>query len=78
MPEVFPGFGRPLLAPVAGRIIEVLDGEDDHVARRSQLTLAPYALSQLQRYKRRGKPAIAGNYLIIEVSPMVPTWGSCT
>ena len=40
------------------------DHESDHVGRRSQLTLVPYALGQAARL-RQGVDAVAGNYLII-------------
>lgn len=63
-PERFVGFGRPILAPVAGRVVEVHDGEVDHVARRSQLALLPYALSQAARV-RAGVDAVAGNRVVL-------------
>jgi hypothetical protein len=62
--ERFFGYGRPILAPADGIVVEVHDGEIDHVGRRSQLTLVPYALGQPARV-RQGVGAIAGNYLII-------------
>jgi murein DD-endopeptidase MepM/ murein hydrolase activator NlpD len=62
--ERFFAYGRPILAPVDGIVVGVHDGEIDHVGRRSQLTLVPYALGQLARL-RQGVCAIAGNYLII-------------
>lgn len=60
----FLGHGRPILAPADGVVVGVHDGELDHVARRSQLTLVPYALGQPSRL-RRGVGAIAGNYVVI-------------
>lgn len=62
--ERFFGYGRPILAPADGIVVDLHDGEIDHVGRRSQLTLVPYALSQRARL-RQGVSAIAGNYLII-------------
>lgn len=62
----FYAFARPLLAPADGTVVDVHDGEVDHAARRSQLRLLGYALSQQNRL-RQGIPAIAGNYLIIEL-----------
>ncbi|MET0975407.1 MAG: M23 family metallopeptidase [Leifsonia sp.] len=62
--ERFWSFGRPILAPVAGAVVSVHDGETDHVARRSQPALLPYALGQAARV-RRGVDAIAGNHVII-------------
>jgi murein DD-endopeptidase MepM/ murein hydrolase activator NlpD len=62
----FLGYGRPILAPADGTVINVHDGETDHVGRRSQLALIPYALGQKARL-RQGVAAIAGNHLIIEL-----------
>ncbi len=64
--ERFFAFGQPILAPAAGRVIAVHDGEPDHEARRSQLALVPYALTQAARV-RQGPGAIAGNHVILEV-----------
>lgn len=63
-PELFRGFGQPILAPVAGTVVLAHDGEPDHEARRSQLKLLPYALGQPARV-RAGVPAIAGNHVVI-------------
>jgi hypothetical protein len=65
-PETFVGFGAPILAPCAGRVVIAHDGEPDHEARRTQLTLVPYLLSQPRRV-RGGAPAIAGNHIVIAV-----------
>jgi hypothetical protein len=62
--ERFFAYGRPILAPADGTVVDVHDRELDHVGRRSQLTLVPYALGQPARL-RQGVGAIAGNYLII-------------
>jgi len=62
--ERFFAYGRPILAPADGVVVEVHDGESDHVGRRSQLSLVPYALGQAARL-RQGVGAIAGNYLIV-------------
>ena len=63
-PERFLAYGQPILAPVAGRVVAVHDGEPDHRARRSQLALVPYALGQRGRV-REGPDAIAGNHVAI-------------
>lgn len=63
-PERFVGFGRPILAPCACTVVIAHDGEPDHEARRSQLTLASYALTQAERV-RRGPAAIAGNHVVV-------------
>jgi hypothetical protein len=65
-PERFHAFGQPLLAPVAGTVVHVHDGEPDHEGRRSQLSLLPYAMGQAGRL-REGPVALAGNHLIIGV-----------
>ncbi|CAA9238315.1 MAG: possible secreted peptidase [uncultured Blastococcus sp.] len=61
----FLAFGQPILAPAAGRVVAVHDGEPDHRARRSQPTLLAYALTQAARV-RGGAGAIAGNHVILE------------
>ena len=63
-PGRFYAYGRPILAPGAGVVVQVHDGEDDHAARRSQLTLAGYALGQAARL-REGVAAIAGNHIVL-------------
>lgn len=62
--ERFFAFGRPILAPADGVVAAVHDGEVDHAARRSQLSMVPYALGQRERL-RRGADAVAGNHVII-------------
>ena len=64
--ERFFAYGRPILAPTDGTVVAVHDGEVDHEARRSQLTLVPYALGQAARL-RQGVPAMAGNHVVIAV-----------
>ncbi|RBY81225.1 M23 family peptidase [Blastococcus sp. TF02-09] len=66
-PERFVGFGQPVLAPGAGTVVAVLDGEPDHEARRSQVALLPYALTQAARI-RGGPAAIAGNHVVLELA----------
>lgn len=63
-PERFASFGREVLAPCTGQVVAVHDGEPDHEARRSPITLLGYALTQASRV-RAGIPAIAGNHLTI-------------
>jgi len=64
--ERFFAYGQPILAPAAGTVVGVHDGEPDHEARRSQLALVPYALTQAAR-ARRGAGALAGNHVILEL-----------
>ncbi len=66
-PERFVGWGAPVLAPAAGTVVSVLDGVPDHEARRSQLALLPYALTQAGRI-RGGPAAIAGNHVVLELA----------
>jgi hypothetical protein len=44
--ERFFAYGRLILAPAAGMVVETDYREVDHVGRRSQLTLVRYALGQ--------------------------------
>lgn len=69
-PEEFVGFARAILAPVAGEIVQVHDGEADHVARRSAGALLGYALTQPARV-RRGASAIAGNHIVIRADDVL-------
>ncbi|MGO4200294.1 M23 family metallopeptidase [Rhodococcus sp. TAF43] len=64
-PSRFFAFGRPILAPVDGVVVQAHDGEPDHQARRSQFALIPYAVGQPSRL-RQGPASIAGNHLIIQ------------
>jgi murein DD-endopeptidase MepM/ murein hydrolase activator NlpD len=70
-PELFRGFGEPILAPAAGTVVSVHDREPDHEARRSQLALLPYALTQARRV-RAGVAAIAGNHVVLALGPGGP------
>lgn len=73
-PHLFRGFGLPILAPEDGIVVEVHDGEVDHEARRSPPTLLRYALTQPNRV-RQGIGAIAGNHVVIALSPSGPYVG---
>ncbi|MFC9795718.1 M23 family metallopeptidase [Streptomyces sp. NPDC057695] len=63
-PERFPGFGRPILAPVQGVVLAVHDAEADHAAYRG-LPSVGYALTQRRRASA-GWAALAGNHVQIE------------
>ncbi|MBC1744275.1 M23 family metallopeptidase [Listeria welshimeri] len=63
-PEIFYAFGKPVYSPVSGTVVSIHNGEPDHEARRSLLTLIPYAAKQRDRI-RQGPEAIAGNYVVI-------------
>ncbi|MEU1881452.1 M23 family metallopeptidase [Streptosporangium sp. NPDC020072] len=68
-PERFPGFGRPILAPVAGVVLAVHDTEPDHPAYRGLPSIG-YALSQRRR-AAAGWVALAGNHVLIEHADVV-------
>ncbi len=63
-PERFFSFGREVLAPCTGEVVAVHDGEADHDARRSPVTLLGYALTQASRV-RAGVAAVAGNHVVL-------------
>jgi hypothetical protein len=66
-PERFVGFGRAILAPIAGEVVIAHDGEEDHVARRSLPAGTAYLLGQARRMQG-GARAIAGNHVVIAAS----------
>ena len=63
-PDRFAGFGRPVLAPIAGRVVAAHDGERDHRAYRGLPSMA-YAVTQRSRLAG-GWPGLAGNHVIID------------
>ncbi|MFT4231143.1 MAG: M23 family metallopeptidase [Microbacterium sp.] len=63
-PHVFPGFGRPILAPLQGRVVAAEDTAPDHRAYRG-LPSIRYASTQRRR-ARSGWSALAGNHVLIE------------
>lgn len=62
-PERFPGFGRPILAPVDGVVVVAHDGEPDHRSFRG-LPSVGYALTQGRRAEA-GWESLAGNHVMI-------------
>ncbi|MFD1946700.1 M23 family metallopeptidase [Nocardioides aestuarii] len=62
-PNAFPGYGRPVLAPVAGTVVGVLDAVPDHDAFRG-LPSVGYALTQGRR-AAAGWEALAGNHVLL-------------
>ncbi|OIH83229.1 peptidase M23 [Arthrobacter sp. UCD-GKA] len=70
-PERFTGFGRPVLAPIAGEVVIAHQGEPDHVARRSLPAGLWYLLGQAGR-ARGGAAAIAGNHVVVAASEHGP------
>ncbi|NYF18016.1 murein DD-endopeptidase MepM/ murein hydrolase activator NlpD [Microbacterium sp. AK009] len=67
--EAFPGFGRPILAPVAGTVVSVHDDEPDHPAYRGFRSIG-YAMTQRRRVAG-GWRGLAGNHLMIRTSDAV-------
>ncbi|WP_322410477.1 M23 family metallopeptidase [Microbacterium invictum] len=67
--EAFPGFGRPILSPVAGTVVDVHDGEPDHPAHRGLRSIA-YAVTQRRRVAA-GWRTLAGNHVIIQAGDAV-------
>ncbi|HKH53917.1 MAG TPA: M23 family metallopeptidase [Propionibacteriaceae bacterium] len=67
----FLAFGQPILAPVDGQVVAVHDGEPDHLARRSPLTLLSYAVTQGSRL-RSGLNSIVGNHVILALNEEGP------
>lgn len=64
-PTRFPGFGRPILAPISGVVVAVHDREPDHEAFRG-LPSVGYALTQNRR-AAEGWVGLAGNHVVIQV-----------
>lgn len=62
--ERFPGYGRPILAPVHGVVVGVHDTAPDHQAFRG-LPSVGYALAQRRR-AAAGWVALAGNHVMIQ------------
>ena len=62
----FPGFGRPILAPIAGTVVATHDADPDHAAYRGLPSIG-YALSQGRR-AAAGWRALTGNHVLIQTS----------
>lgn len=62
-PEGFPGFGRPVLAPLEGTVLAARGDQEDHAAHRGLPSIA-YMLTQGSR-ARDGWRALAGNHVFI-------------
>jgi hypothetical protein len=65
-PRLFVGFGRTVLAPVAGTVVAAVDHEPDHAAHRG-LASVSYALTQRRRLAE-GWTSLAGNHVVIEAA----------
>lgn len=68
-PDSFPGFGRPVLAPIGGVVVGTHHTAADHVTYRG-LPSVRYALSQRSRIGGSWISA-AGNHVLIESSGFV-------
>lgn len=64
LPDRFIGFGRPIRAPIDGRVIAAGDTAIDHHAHRGFPSIG-YALTQRRRVSR-GWRALVGNHVFIE------------
>ena len=73
-PERFPGFGRPIVAPVSGLVVAVHGGETDHRSFRGLPSIG-YAVTQRRR-AASGWEALAGNHVMIE-TPEGPVVAVC-
>ncbi|SDL13672.1 M23 family metallopeptidase [Tessaracoccus oleiagri] len=63
-PTRFPGFGRPVLAPLAGVVVAIEGSEPDHAAHRG-LPSVGYAVTQSRR-AGAGWRALAGNHVMVQ------------
>lgn len=68
-PERFPGFGRPVLAPIDGVVVAAHDAEADHATYRGIPSIR-YALTQGRRAEA-GWMALAGNHVLIDSDTVV-------
>ena len=68
-PERFPGFGLPVLSPIAGRVVAAHDTEPDHRAFRGFPSVG-YVLTQRRRLAA-GWIGLAGNHVMIAVDGAV-------
>lgn len=68
-PETFPGFGRPVLAPLDGTVVSTVHSEIDHLAHRGLPSIG-YAASQRGRVAG-GWMSAAGNHVLLESGGIV-------
>ena len=68
-PEQFIGFGRSVLAPIAGTVVAIHDAVTDHPAYRGLPSLG-YAMTQRRRVEA-GWFALAGNHVMIRTGAIV-------
>ena len=62
-PDDFPGFGKPVFAPVSGEVVRARDGMRDHRSRTSPPALVYFALESVRELL--GPPGVLGNHVVI-------------
>lgn len=65
-PEDYPGFGQPILAPAAGRVVSVRDRARDHRSRSNWLGFGYLLLTGTLR-EIAGSRHLLGNYIILDL-----------
>ena len=70
-PTRFVGWGRPVVAPIAGTVALIHDGAPDARVRRSPVAYLGFARTQADRVKQ-GMAGLAGNCVVLSVGPGGP------
>lgn len=65
-PQDFPGFGAPVLAPAAGRVVRIHAWERDHYSRTSPLGIA-YLLIESTIREATGPSRVLGNHVVLDL-----------
>jgi hypothetical protein len=63
-PEEFPGFGRPVFAPMPGVVVRALGGMRDHWSRTSSPALLYFLVEGVRELL--GPPGVFGNHVVIK------------
>jgi hypothetical protein len=64
-PQSFPGFGAPVLAPAAGRVVRTHGWERDHWSRNSPLGLAYFLVESIRELL--GPSRVLGNHVVLDL-----------
>lgn len=64
-PQAFPGFGQPVVAPAAGRVVRTHGWERDHLSRSSPFGLAYLLVESVREFL--GPSRILGNHVVLEL-----------
>lgn len=64
-PQDFPGFGAPVLAPAAGRVVRTHGRERDHYSRTSPLGIAYLLIESIREVT--GSSRILGNHVVLDL-----------